>query len=303
MNRRITVVGAPSSIGIRPYDSGEARHLDRAPSALRGVGLIARLQARDLGDVPAPAYRDFVRPPGRVRNEAEVGAYCTALATRVAAAAADDGFALVLGGDCSIVLGSLLGARAIGGAVRLAYFDAHADFASPSESRSGSAASMCLALAVGRGDTPLAQLSDEGPLVRPEHVALVGRRDVDEPWYGHDALRASAVRDLPGTAIQERGIDDTVREVLARVAPDEGRRFWIHFDADVLDPSVVGAVDSPIDGGLSLDDAAALLRPLVTHPGALGLELTIFDPFLDPDGVAAERLASLLERTLSALEA
>ena len=43
MNRPIAVVGAPSSIGIRPYDDGEVRQLSRAPDVLRERGLIQRL--------------------------------------------------------------------------------------------------------------------------------------------------------------------------------------------------------------------------------------------------------------------
>ena len=68
MNRTIAIVGAPSSIGIRPYDSGEPRQLDLAPGVFRELGLVERLAASDLGDVIPPAYRDFVRTPGRVRR-------------------------------------------------------------------------------------------------------------------------------------------------------------------------------------------------------------------------------------------
>src|SRR4030095_6605913 len=100
------------------------------------------------------------------------------------------------------VLGGLLGARrAVGGAVGLAYVDAHADFATPEESQTGSVASMCLALSVGRGDTPLARLAGDGPLVNEENVALLGRRDAAEPWYGHAALAASQILDLSDAAL------------------------------------------------------------------------------------------------------
>jgi arginase len=150
-SRSLAVLGAASSIGIRPYDGEtEARHLDRAPDTLRRLGLVERLGAIDLGNAVPPAYRDFTRPPGGIRNEQEVAAYSRALAERVAAGIADERFLLVLGGDCSIVLGSLLGASQGGERrVGLAYFDAHADFATPQESLTGSAASMCLALAHG----------------------------------------------------------------------------------------------------------------------------------------------------------
>jgi len=297
MQRLISVIGAPSSIGIRPYDDGGARRLDLAPAALREQNLVARLAARDLGDVTPLPYRDFVRAPGRVRNADGVAGYSRELAARVAAAADGGAFVLVLGGDCSIVLGCLLGAGRGDRAIGLAYVDAHADFAAPEESRTGSAASMCLALAVGRGDTPLARLGAE-PLVAAADVALVARRDHAEPWYGHAALRAAPILDLPHDAVRDRGPAAAAQDVLGRVARPDLSGFWIHVDADVLDPSVVPAVDSPVPGGLALDELTELLRPLVQHPQALGLELTIYDPTLDPERTSAARLAELLERVL-----
>jgi len=178
--RQLVLLGAPSSIGIRPYEDGQARRLDLAPGALREQGLAARLGARDLGDVVPPPYVDFVRPGMQPRNERGVESYSRALAARVAAAISDGAFVLVLGGDCSIVLGCLLGLRSGRDTrVGLAYVDAHADFGTPQESHTGSAASMCLALAVGRGDTPLARLRSDGELVRTADVALLARRDHD----------------------------------------------------------------------------------------------------------------------------
>jgi arginase len=303
MNRSIAIVGAPSSIGIRPYDSGEPRHLDRAPGVLRELGLVQRLGASDLGDVIPPEYRDYVRPPGRARNEAEVAAYCRTLGEWVEAATSDRRFALVLGGDCSIVLGCLLGARqSAQGSVGLAYVDAHADFATPEDSRTGSVASMCLALAVGRGETPLARLAGDAPLVHGKDVALIGRRDAAEPWYGHAALAASPILDIPGAALRDRGVADVATAALLSLtspgSSGELRGFWIHLDADVINPTVMRAVDSPEPGGPTINEVVELLTPLVHHPRALGLELTIYDPGLDPDRSCATRLVTLLENLL-----
>ena len=79
---------------------------------------------------------------------------------------------------------------------------------------------------------------------------------------------------------------------------DPSSQVWIHVDADVLDPSVLPAVDSPEPDGLLLDELAELLSPLARHEKALGLEVTIYDPKLDPDRASAARLATLLERAL-----
>ena len=303
MHRSITLVGAPSSIGIRPYDDGTARRLDLAPGTLRELGLGARLSVLDLGDVTPPPYRDLVRPPKRPRNEYDVASYSRALADRVRDARADGAFVLLLGGDCSIVLGALLGLSDQVGEPRrsrigLVYIDAHADFATPEESRTGSAASMCLALAVGRGDTPLARLAGRAPLARAEDVVIVGRRDQGEQWYD-DAIRASGALDFPHADVRARGAAATAHAALERIARPELDGFWIHVDADVIDPDLVPAVDSPEPDGLALDEMAELLAPLVSHPSALGLELTIYDPALDPDRSSARRLASLLERVLA----
>jgi arginase len=303
MNRPIAVIGAPSSIGIRPYDDGVVRHIDRAPGVLRERGLVERLRAIDLGDVASPPYRDYVRPFNRARNEDQVIVYSRSLSARVAEATSRGRFGVVLGGDCSIVLGCLLGARRTArGAVGLAYMDAHADFATPDESRTGSVASMSLALASGRGDTPLARLAGRTPLVDGKHVALVGRRDAAEFWYGHAALSGTTILDVPDAQLIAENGRDPAAALLDRVASPDVKGFWIHLDADVLNPAVMPAVDSPEPGGPMPDELVDLLSPLVNHPRALGLDLTIYDPALDPDRSCARQLVSLLEALLIAPE-
>jgi arginase len=299
MTRPTVLVGAPSSIGIRPYDNGSIRGLHEAPCVLRDQGIKSLIPASDLGDVVPPAYVDFERPPGRARNEEGVAAYSRKVAERVSPAINDRAFVLLLGGDCSIVLGALLGARkGTRSSVGLIYVDAHADFATPEESRTGSVASMCLALAVGRGDTPLARLAGQEPLVRGSDVVIIGRRDDAEPWYGQQALSQMGILDLNHKTFRRRGPADIAREALARVAGSHLAGFWVHLDADVIDPSDISAVDSPEPDGLRLEELALLLTPLVRHPRALGLQLTIYDPQLDANRTSASRLAGLLGRVL-----
>jgi arginase len=297
MPHPLVLVGAPCNIGIRPYDDGRPRGVDQAPGVLRRLGLAARLDARDAGDVVPPPYRDFARPERHPRNEAELVSYCRALALRIAPILQRDRFPLVLGGDCSIVLGGLLGMHLAGrDRLGLVYLDAHADFGTMAESRSGSAASMCLAMAVGRGDSLLAELAGRTPLADAGGVALVGRRDQGQPWYGHDALRASAILDLPHGTADRIGYAGAAELALERVARADLDGFWIHLDADVLAASVMPAVDSPEPGGPGLDDLVAFLSTLVGHPKARGMDVTIYDPLLDPGFECARRLIGLLGR-------
>lgn len=299
MARAIAVVGAPSSIGMRPYDDGAVRHLNRAPQVLRERGLIGRLGAADLGDVAPPPYVDFMRPPNRARNEDQVAAYSRSLAQRISSGIAQGRFALVVGGDCSVVLGCLMAARKkAGDAVGLVYVDAHADFASPEESLTGSPSGMALALATGRGNSALSRLAGSGPLVGADHVALLGRRDDGRDWHGHAALATSSILDLPSSQLLTDDWLELAAATLDQVAPPDVRGFWIQVDADVLDPAAMAAVDSPEPGGPTPRELLRLLTPLVQHPRALGLSLTTYDPALDPDRSCARRLVNVLEALL-----
>jgi arginase len=298
MNRPIAVVGAPSSIGIRPYADGEARHLDRAPGVLRRRNLVSRLGALDFGDVSPPPYRDYAKPVERARNEREVISYSRSLAGRIVAATQSGRFAVVLGGDCSIVLGCLLAARKRAGErVGLVYMDAHADFATAEESATGSVSGMSLALASGRGASPLTSLAGPTPLVNDERVVMLGRRSHDSR-SGRLALEASSILELPLTGFDAIGPRGSAATTLHRVASPDARGFWIHLDVDVINPAVMPAVDSPEPGGPTFDDLARVLTPLVNHPLALGLDVSIYDPALDPDRSCARRLVGLLETLL-----
>jgi arginase len=297
MNHPITVIGAASNIGISTYPDGTPRGVDRAPAALRAAGLVEAIGARhDLGDLVPEPYRQFERLLGRVHHEEEIARYVSALADRIGGALRAGEFPVVLGGDCSIVLGTLLGARREGiASLGLAYLDGHADYATAAESRTGSVASMCLALATGRGTGELANLEGLSPLVLPGAVALVGRRDEDQPWYGQEALAASGILDLRDVTVREVGYESLSRAVLRQAAADtEG--FWIHVDADVIASDVMPAVDSPAPGGAGLEELGRLLAALLRHPSAIGLDLTIYDPRLDPGGHCSQRLVELLAR-------
>jgi arginase len=225
-------------------------------------------------------------------------AYSHALARAVSREVRRDRFVLVLGGDCSILLGCLLGARS-GGPLGLAYLDAHADFAVPEVSRTGSVASMDLALAVGRGATPLAGLGGADPLVREPDVVVIGRRDqADERFFGDQVIGASAVHDIPADVLAQDGPQATAAAALSRIARPDLAGFWVHLDVDLVNPAEMPAVDSPEAGGPGFATLVALLAPLVAHPRALGMDVTIYDPSLDPDLIAGRQLVTALELAL-----
>jgi arginase len=130
-------------------------------------------------------------------------------------------------------------------------------------------------------------------------VVIVGRRDNIELIYGEPYLHEFGVLDLDATHFLEAGPIALAKSVLERVAREGLDGFWLHLDADVLDASVMTAVDSPETNGPDARQVAHLLNLLVREPKALGLEVTIYDPGLDPDLTAARTLADIIERAVS----
>ena len=282
MQRTYVLLDAPSNLGLRPPEDGVVPGVYKLAGALRDHALLERLRAAEGGVVTPPRYRPEWTPPGPPRNEGAIRSYSLELAARVGRILDDGGFPVVLGGDCSILLGNLLALRRRG-RYGLAYLDAHSDFRHPGNADAvGAVAGEDLALATGRGGV-LADLDGRRPLVRVEDVATLGIRDPDY---------LDELTDL-GMVAADAG------EALDRLERAELDGFWVHVDTDVLDAALMPAVDSPEPNGLSWADFEETVAALVRSERAVGLELTIFDPDLDPDGALAARLADAVVHVLA----
>jgi arginase len=110
----IAVLDAPSVLGLRPPAPGKVPGALRLPEALRANRLLERLGAGDAGRVDPPPYAPELDPVTGVRNGASIPGYSLALADRVGELLRDGAFPLVLGGDCSILLGAMLALRRLG---------------------------------------------------------------------------------------------------------------------------------------------------------------------------------------------
>ena len=286
------VIEAPSILGLKPTG------VDRLPAALRRYRLVERLGARVAATLQPPPY-DAARPPDTGTLNADgIAAFSVALADAVGEVLAMGERPLVLGGDCSILLGSLLAFRRRG-RYGLLFVDGHADFYQPEENPNGEAASMDLAFATGRGPAALANLEGRGPLVRDEDVVAFGFRDHDEQRsYGSQPLAAQILAiDLP--VIRRVGIGTAVAQALQRLARPDLDGVFVHVDADVLDDGVMPAVDYRLPGGLSSGELSHVLRAVVDSGRLAGVEVTIYNPALDGDGTAGRVLADAIAAGLT----
>ena len=293
---RFAIVEAPSILGLKPTG------VDRLPAALRRHRLVERLDARVAASLAPPSY-DAARPAKHGPETGTLNADGIARFSRTLADAVGDVLAaserpLVLGGDCSILLGSLLALRRRG-RYGLLFVDGHADFYQPEANPNGEAASMDLAFATGRGPAVLANLEGRGPLVRDEDVVAFAFRDGDEQrHYGSQPL-APAIHALDLAAVRRMGLAAATAEALRHLARHDLDGFFVHVDADVLDDAIMPAVDYRLPGGLSAGELRHVLRAAAASGGFAGLEVTIYNPALDRDGTAGRLLADTLVDGLS----
>ena len=283
--RRIAVLDAPSNLGLRPPTETSVPGCAKAPGALRDHGLVARLHARDAGCLTPPRYDpgDW-RPGDGVCHAPEIAAYSRALADRIGAIVDAGEFPVVLGGDCSIMLGSGLAmhrlGEAIGGRIGLVFVDGHSDFRHPGNaSYVGAAAGEDLALVTGRGQADLTAIEGRRPYFRDVDVVVLGIRAQDE--YRLD-LQAAGIVTRPVPMLRVEGAARTAQWAREQLADCAG--YWVHVDMDVLDPAVMPAVDAPEPGGIAFPELELLLSGLVDTPDCLGVEITVYDPDYDPDG-------------------
>src|SRR5918992_1146071 len=136
----IAVIDAPSDLGLRRTG------VQGLPDALRDAGLMKALDgASYVGRLDVPPFVPRLQGTTDVANAVAIADFARRLAERVGAELDRGHWPLVLGGDCSILLGSALALRRRG-RFGLFFLDRHAHFYSPQSEPNGELASMELAV-------------------------------------------------------------------------------------------------------------------------------------------------------------
>lgn len=298
----VALIAAPSGLGLSRPDSRTPR-VDLLPEALLEAGLGRRLAAQVEHTVKPGPYVPQRDKETRVLNPRGIAEFSSQLADVVEGVVRDKRFPLVLGGDCSILLGCLLGLKRTGAQHGLAFMDGHTDFWPPEASELGGVAGMDLWFSSGRGPSVLSNLEGRGPLVRDADVAVLGVRDL-EHWGAQvsaEHVRDTAMGWLDLDTLRQEGIAASVARVVARFRASGVSGFWMHLDADVMDDDVMPAVDSRQPDGLGVEELGELVAHLVASGLAVGMDVTIYDPSLDPERHAARALVDSLATGLGAL--
>ncbi|MCP4694139.1 MAG: arginase family protein [Desulfobacterales bacterium] len=285
---KIGVLGVPfNGDGTRP-------EIENPAAALREAGLSRpRIRGgdamKDYGDLQIPAFDGHRDPSAQILNLKAWKDISRHTAKKLLSIQEEVDFVILLGGDCSILLGVFGAFRLADRRVGLVTLDGHTDYRTPSSSPTGEPADLELAILTGRGPGEITGLFGTPPLLQPSDVVVCGYR---EP----DLIMESGILHFDHHVFRETGAGNLAKRALSSL--EHTKRLWFHFDVDVLDPALM-PVNFPEPDGLSIDETLNFLSTAIKSGRFMGVSVACYHPVLDPKLEAASRVVSMLESALS----
>ena len=281
MKDGIYILEFPSNLGLKETLAGQEPGVKKLPDFLRKHNFHSSLKPSGILRLDPPNYSMTLDEISGVRNSDQIAKYSKEQSQILEKVLSENKFPIVIGGDCSILIGNSLALKNAG-TFALFFLDGHTDFMWPSLSQTGGAAGMDLAIVTGHGHSKLTNINGQKPYFKEEHVWCVGNREYEE-WYVK-AITDSNISYTDLNILRTNGIKKCVTDFLQMVKDKNLDGFWIHIDVDVLNDNVMPAVDSRQPDGLAYKEFNEILHLLLADTKATGLEITILDPDLDPSG-------------------
>jgi agmatinase len=252
----------------RPYEAGI--HMLPSPAHVAALDARARADAAPVIEAGGASEErpDLLAATARVNAaSAEVNAWVQAEVGRLLAAGKRVG---VVGGDHAVAFGSIAAHAALYPGLGVLHLDAHADLRRAFEGFEHSHASILF--------NAMERLPGVARLVQ------VGIRDVsDEEMAYVDAARGRIVTHHDALLAARRFEGETWAAQVARIVEPLPRDVYLTFDADGLDPTLCPHTGTPVPGGLSFQEACALVAGVVRSGRRIvGLDLVEVAP--GPEG-------------------
>ena len=287
MVQNVQIISAPSILGLKPTgveELGKSLLQHKLSDKIHSV--IPVIHVPDLNEL----YSDKKDPVTLCLNVAALHDFSVALSDTITKDFSNSNFKLVLGGDCSIMIGVGVALKSIG-TFGLIYVDAHADFYLPRQTPTGEAADMDLAIITGRGPSILTSINAKHPYFLEKHVFHVGQRDEEETMkYGAQLITDTSINCYSLKTIRKLGIRSVADTITQKMQLQHTDGYWIHFDTDVLSDDINPAVDYRLPGGLQYEEVTDLIKSCIKTGKVAGMTVTIFNPKLDPSGKISRQI-------------
>ncbi len=290
--KKIVLIEAPTNLGLKEPLPGLEPGVKFLPAALDKTGFSTSIGAREKLHVEPPTYSMQLDKASKIRNADAIAGYSKKLAAAIRGVIEENKIPLVIGGDCSVMIGAGVALKQKG-SFGLFHLDGHTDYIWPEFSQTGGAAGMGLALVAGVGHEKLTNIEGLKPYLKEENVFCVGNREYDDEYVALSVESNMHYFDLDD--IRKQGPETIAQNFLQMVEEEKLDGFWIHFDVDALNDEVMPCVDSRTEDGLWYDEVKAMLKPLIQSGHFTGMEITILDPTLDEDGKYINRFVKEME--------
>lgn len=292
MKTNIAPFAAPSCLGLGPTG------VENLPEALEDAGFLEALGAGWHGFLPSIGSSDEVDEDTGFRNTALARDYSLALAEKVVKLVSENKFPVVVGGDCSILLGIMLGLSRLGD-YDLLFLDGHADFYHGKSIPDGELSAAELALITGRGPDVLTAIDGKKPLISDEHIVVFGYRDEEESSAeGNVSVKSTRMKVFDLHDVQKQGVQNAAAESVKYLGALPTKGTWIHLDVDVLNFNDMPAVDWPLAGGFTYDELGTVLSEHLRSGKVIGLDVAILNPDLAPDERVVKHFSDFLTSVL-----
>ncbi|WP_163101991.1 arginase family protein [Peribacillus alkalitolerans] len=276
--RKIYIVGLPSYAGAL-YAGTES-----APASLREAGIVERFEELGFQVVDKEDLlegKDLIRHNiSPIRNWPSPRNVWETIVDNANEIFQKDSFTILLGGDCSIVVGSYTAFQEIyGDNTHLLVIDGHVDTVEPVSDNCIGAAAMGLWFFLK--EQPFWSNKRR---IDPSSISVIGPQSVPEDSLGMTIIPLAVLEK------EERLI--SVQNHLASLPEDVS--ILVHFDVDVLIDTIMPAAYSPSEKGLDLEKAWRLFQIILSDKRVKGIEITEFSGTKDEDGKAARVIIDLL---------
>ncbi len=291
---RIEIYGVPMDLGAN------LRGVDMGPSALRIAGIESALaslgyEVHDHDEIDLKSRIALPKDGSSAKYVDEIVKVCTRLHDVAREVMKRGGLPIFLGGDHSIAAGTIAGVgahfRERGERVGVIWFDAHADMNTPDSSPSGNVHGMPLSSLLGYGDPGMTSIGG-GKVISPEHVAIIGARDVDD--NEKRIVAESGVTVFSMKEIDMLGMAEVTRRAI-EIAGSETAGIHLSFDIDGLDPMVAPGVGTPVRGGISFREAHLFMEILADSGLLVAMDVVELNPVRDECNRTAEAVVHLVQ--------
>lgn len=283
MKKDISIFEFPLNLGLTKKEYETEPGVKKLPEWLKKFGFHKGINPKSIFRLEAPEYAmDFDEETG-VRNPYQIIEYAKKQSELILKSFSKDIFHLMIGGDCSILIGNAIALKKLGN-FGLFYLDGHTDFIPPELSETGGVAGMDLAIITGTGHEKLTNIDGLKPYISEENIFCCGNAETDDDEYVNQIINSN-IHYYDLYRLRENGFRKTAEDFLKMVNDKNLDGFFIHFDVDILKDEIMPAVDSRMEDGISYDNLREMLEPLFESPLCFGIEITILDPDYDETGI------------------